>query len=267
MSKQPTIGAYVGAVLDRSGKSWKEAGGLLAIPAYISIIALPFLVSGILEQLLGEFVQITLAILATGWLFILVLFISPYHLWRDARRSISNLEDKLEAKMECFFDPNQGCVVKTVEKQQATKDQARYEREAIYVRCKVGNTRILRLKGCRASLTAIEKSVNGEEFSELPFYDPLYLAWSVQSGDQVFRLDIDHKVPRYFDVISVDSERNRIIPCVSEYPLTMRGMLSDPAVYRFTIAVTADESATITSQIYLRWTGEWDKIKAWSDGV
>ena len=91
-------------VLRRSMATWRGAEDWFALFAYLSVLILPFLFFGIIADIAGEFVHKTVAIAAVGWLFIHVLAVTPYRMWRDSQSQIQSLEDRIKPIL-VFADP------------------------------------------------------------------------------------------------------------------------------------------------------------------
>jgi hypothetical protein len=90
--------AYLVAVLRRSFQDWHEGEGWFALSAYFSILLLPFLVTGWVRDLVGDFFQTCLALAASIWLVILVLVMTPFRLWREVDELNEDLHRRLDER-------------------------------------------------------------------------------------------------------------------------------------------------------------------------
>ncbi len=100
MEEPPTLRNYAVTVLKRSVATWHGDEGWFALFAYLSVLVLLFLFSGIIADIAGEFVHKTLAFAAIGWLLILVLVITPYRMWREGIEQVRDLNERLNTRAQ-----------------------------------------------------------------------------------------------------------------------------------------------------------------------
>lgn len=95
---------YLGVVMRRACVSWKDDAAWISVSGYVAIIALPFLFSGLLAELVDEAVARFFPWVAIVWLVALVTIVTPYRLWRDSQSQIQSLEDRIKPIL-VFTDP------------------------------------------------------------------------------------------------------------------------------------------------------------------
>lgn len=93
MAERPTFREFVVTVLKRSMVDWSGYEGWFALAAYLSVLVLPFLVSGFIERIAGDVVQKIIALMATGWLFLLFIIITPFRMWQEEKYKMSLVEE------------------------------------------------------------------------------------------------------------------------------------------------------------------------------
>jgi hypothetical protein len=94
--------AYWWLVMNRSIATWHGLEGLLALVSYVAIFLLSW-------WALGAFDETYLAKIAVAWLFLLILLITPYRLWREQHEKIASLTDMRDYEsilneLSDFFD-------------------------------------------------------------------------------------------------------------------------------------------------------------------
>lgn len=80
-------------VLKRGLQDWHGHEAWFAIPAYLTIVVLPFLVSGLIGDIVGDINERLIAVLATVWLFVYVVFVVPFFMWRDERYQLNIIKE------------------------------------------------------------------------------------------------------------------------------------------------------------------------------
>lgn len=78
---------------------WQGYQGWFALAAYLSILSLPLLVSGIIADIAGDVVQKTIALFATGWLFVYLVFVTPFRMWQDEKYRMNLVEESQQPKV------------------------------------------------------------------------------------------------------------------------------------------------------------------------
>ncbi len=94
-------------VLRRSVASWQGVDVWFALAAYFTILLLPLLVTGFLEDILGEVISKIIALLATSWLIVLFFIVTPFRLWREERYRMNLVEEAGQPKINVNWRFNQ----------------------------------------------------------------------------------------------------------------------------------------------------------------
>lgn len=95
---------FVMTVLKRSLASWHGNEGWMALFAYIAIAILPFLLAGAVSsatnQVVSNAIERTISYVAVSWLFLLVIIITPFRLWREQVKEIDSLSELIDNKKQ-----------------------------------------------------------------------------------------------------------------------------------------------------------------------
>lgn len=105
---------FVVAVLKRSMTSWGVADRWFAFAAYFTIFTLPFLVTGAIGDIFGDVANRILAFIATGWLVLLFIVITPYRMWRDERKRAAEYRRRMTPEIKVTYDDKSQACHKTV---------------------------------------------------------------------------------------------------------------------------------------------------------
>lgn len=255
MNGPPTVGKFIVTVLKRSMATWQGGEWWFSLAAYVAILALPVLFYGVIADLLGQAVETGLAYAAIGWLVVLILFITPYRMWRDERLTSTKRYERLQPKIVAFYDDNSPTCRKRI----------RYGGESgtkgIVIRAEIRSASDAMTKNCLGHLTKIEFNKTGDEFEEIHIYEPYRLPWAAERNE--FQpVDIVPRVPKFLVVCEAveGSEsfgyRSNIRSYVSP------NQFSDIGKYRFQVEVVGHESSGLSLVFEILWSGKWDQISA-----
>lgn len=170
------------------------------------------------------------------------------------------LQKKLTPRFEIGFDPDAGCLVRSILKFKNVDGSLHHESEAVYVRGLVKATARTQLESCAAYLTGIKKrDAASGVFVNVPWSDDLQLPWSITNRLEV---SVPSEVRRYFNIVRVEKKKNELeLPEGVLWPLRLRGLFDDKTTYRLALSVVGDR-ITRTKEIEVHWSGKWDGISA-----
>lgn len=131
-------------------------------------------------------------------------------------------------------------------------------RTAKYVRVSVTNRSKVAARVCRAYLCQIERDEAGFGYRTL-HHDTLPLAWGFIGHEAV---DIQPGTRFFFDVFSVNSDQNRILPNTKPQPAIWEDTLKATGRYRFTVLVAGDNVSAVMHTIEFYWTGRFDDLRS-----
>ena len=100
----PSFKRFIVAVVGRAVATWHGTEGWFAFAAYFTVLVLPFLATGFIAEVLGDFASVTLSLLATGWLVVLFLIIAPYRVWRDEYTTAAEFAERMKPKIKATYD-------------------------------------------------------------------------------------------------------------------------------------------------------------------
>jgi hypothetical protein len=140
-------------------------------------------------------------------------------------------------------------------------------KEACYVRVSVKTcNRLIRVvaQSCQVFLVKIEKRISASRYETI-YNDPLPLAWSYFGHNS---RDIPPGIEFFFDVIATNIETNLLIPQTTQQPTvwSSTNVLTQPARYKFTVAVSGENVRTATLQIWIDWKGQWNSFTVGTNG-
>ena len=138
--------------------------------------------------------------------------------------------------------------------------------QAIFVRLQIENIKPDTVaKGCLVYLTDVLREREPGVFVGIGYGDSLRLAWAARPVDGWFNpLDIPAKTKIFADIFSVDNEHNKMLVKWEQELMAHENLFNEAGTYRFDIAVISGNGPPVTASIGIDWTGEWDKMRAWS---
>lgn len=248
-------------VLKRSLATWHGTEGWFAFGAYFTILALPFLATGFFKEFLGDFANTVIALIATGWLVVLVLVYTPYQLWRDEKMRAQQFVERMKPKLIASYDNgSEGCrknvLWKTDQRQTGTK--------GISIRVQIDAATDATVHNCSSYLTKIEYSVDGTEFVRRPSPESKLLHWA-NENPEFAPVNVYPGVSRYIGVCeSIDGNNFfRFRSSVTSFAFPQE--FETAGKYRFTIIVVANDAndmAPLTLTMLISWNGVWSEISA-----
>jgi hypothetical protein len=226
----------------------------IVVSALLLIVGLGFAINKSWEGALA-----TLAV-AVG-----ALHLATYKLWAKERQEVVRLHDKTVPKLKCTFDKSHGCQHKTklnVTTNAVTgytvviaSSDVRYFR----VRMEVEGIGIVReVSGHLLSLTRDGKLLFDGHAIPLPI---------APAEEDLTVRDIRAGVPVYLDVfILMDTGSVKIASPGFVLPAALdpSTLFSGPGEYRFHVVVSAAESAPVSIDLVLKWTGDWLTSEAYA---
>jgi len=166
----------------------------------------------------------------------------------------------LRPQLEMEFDPRFGAGSRFISltPERVEIDGIQRRRQSMYVRMALRNkSTFLTARGCRAYLSRIDRREADGNFRTI-HSDPLPVPWAWLTTDPI---DIHPEMRFFFDVLAVNDEENLIVPQTRPKPLIWDTTLKNPASYRFTMVVSAENGKPKQLTLGVEWNGRFELLQ------
>lgn len=161
-------------------------------------------------------------------------------------------------KLRLSFDNDSRCVSRTPERGNGQ------EREAIYIRIRVENTKRRLAKQLKAYLVNVETKNNNDKFEQSIYADSIQLAWSCSPSieTRLDPIDLPKGLDKYADIVATDSISNRYDFQIFPFPFRYEQLFdNEPKTLRLTILVAGDGVNPEKIKLIFTWKGQWNNFE------
>jgi len=172
--------------------------------------------------------------------------------------TVVRLREQLAPKLSLSFNPDDGGIIKTPEKEKDKKTGFVIKKwETVYVRASVETSTEIAVENCTPFLVSVAKKSDG--FRKTQFIDPIQLPWSLTTTGAI---QMYKGVRRHVDVLKANSIQNKLeLPDQCIWPLTLGDFFENETTYRVQIIVVGG-GLSESIEIDVHWSGDWDKLTA-----